>query len=84
MRLTMDELAPRVLRERYRLYRRKPDGDLQVIATVASPEAVGVALVTLAEEGEFEGCALGVLDVCPGGEPAENGRWLVKPFTPRP
>jgi cytochrome c553 len=36
-----------------------------LVATVSSPEAVGVALVTLAREGEFEECPLGLLDRMP-------------------
>jgi hypothetical protein len=34
----------------------------QELATCATPEAVGVALVTLAREGEWEECPLGLLD----------------------
>lgn len=34
----------------------------QEVASAGSPEAVGVALVTLAREGEFEGCQFGLLD----------------------
>jgi hypothetical protein len=38
---------------------------LELIATCESPEAVGVALVTLTHEGEFEECPLGLLDRMP-------------------
>jgi hypothetical protein len=37
----------------------------QEIATCASPEAVGVAIVTLAREGEWEECPFGLLDQTP-------------------
>lgn len=37
----------------------------QEVASCATAEAVGVALVTLAREGEWEGCAFGLLDRTP-------------------
>jgi DnaJ-class molecular chaperone len=40
----------------------------QELATCATPEAVGVALVTLAREGEFEECPVGILDTEPACE----------------
>jgi len=50
---------------------------LSLIATATSKEAVGVALVTLAEEGEWDGdCPFGLMDR-PAGE---KGRWLLKPW----
>ena len=66
------------------------------IATAESAEAVGVALVLLAEEGEFEECPLGLLDrrpACPecGGEGCDKckqtgtkqtGTWLILPWLP--
>ena len=48
----------------------------QEVATCESPEAVGVALVTLAREGEFAECQFGLLDR--GG--AVNAKWLVLPY----
>lgn len=49
----------------------------QEVASCGSPEAVGVALVTLAREGEFEGCPFGLLD-----REGETGqKWLVLPWT---
>ena len=50
----------------------------ELVATCGTPEALGVALVTLAREGEWEGCPIGVLDTM--GEKGE--RWLVRPWTP--
>ena len=49
-----------------------------LIATCATPEAIGVALVTLGREGEWEGCPLGLLDT--EGEKGE--RWLIRPWLP--
>lgn len=50
----------------------------QLIANAETPEAVGVALITLAREGEFAECPIGILDT--EGEPGQ--RWLVKPWMP--
>jgi len=50
----------------------------QEVATCESPEAVGVALVTLGREQEWEGCAFGCLDR--GGE--KGHKWLVTPWLP--
>lgn len=51
-----------------------------LIATCATPEAIGVALVTLGREGEWEGCPIGLLDTM--GEKGE--RWLVRPWQASP
>jgi DnaJ-class molecular chaperone len=48
----------------------------QEVATCESPEAVGVALVTLAREGEWDECPFGLLDQtpdCPTCTGAETG-----------
>jgi hypothetical protein len=59
--------------ERYRLYERTRDGLKQLIATCATPAAVGVALVTLAEDrweaGDHSAPIFGVQD-------GELGRWV--------
>jgi len=49
-----------------------------LIATCATPEAVGVALVTLGREGEWEGCPIGVKDSL--GEVGK--KWIVRPWLP--
>lgn len=50
----------------------------ELIATCATPEAVGVAIVTLGREGEWADCPIGVLDT-----QGETGKkWLVKPWLP--
>jgi hypothetical protein len=50
----------------------------QEFATCATPEAVGVALVTLAREGEWEECPLGLLD----SEGEKGHKWLIRPWLP--
>lgn len=49
-----------------------------LVATCATPEAVGVALVTLGREGEWDECPIGVLDTL--GEKGE--KWIVRPWLP--
>ncbi len=53
---------------------------LAIIATCGTPEAVGVALVTLGREGEWDGCNAGILDSL--GE--KNQKWLVNPWQVSP
>jgi hypothetical protein len=64
--------------ERFSIYRLCPDGERELVATCASPEAVGVALVTLGREGEWEGCAVGVLDTLG----AKTEKWVLRPWLP--
>lgn len=57
----------------------------QELATVESSEAVGVALVTLAREGEWTDadgnpCALGLLD----REGEKGKKWLILPWAASP
>lgn len=73
-----DDLAPRRPEERFRIYKHTIDEPLQLIATCASPEAVGVALCTLAAEGEFDRAAVGVLDT--NGSDDKPGFWVVNPW----
>ena len=49
-----------------------------LVAACATPEAVGVALVTLGLEGEWDECPVGILDTM--GEPGH--KWLVRPWLP--
>lgn len=53
---------------------------LDLVATCATPEAVGVALVTLGREGEWAECPVGCLDTM--GEKGQ--RWIFKPWLPSP
>lgn len=53
---------------------------LTLTATATDPESVGVALITLAAEGEFESCPIGIMDRLPG----QTGKWLIKPWLPSP
>jgi len=54
----------------------------QLVATMETPEAVGVALVTLGREGEFEECPVGLLETRPEGK--TTGTWLIKPWLASP
>lgn len=53
---------------------------LELIATCETPEALGIAIVTLGAEGELADCPLGVLDT--QGEPGK--KWIVSPWLPSP
>lgn len=49
-----------------------------LVATAPDPESVGVALVTLGRESEWDECPLGVLDTM-----GETGhKWIVRPWLP--
>jgi hypothetical protein len=48
----------------------------ELIAAATDAESVGVALVTLGREGEWDDCPIGVLEV--NGEPGR--KWLVRPW----
>lgn len=80
--LSPDDWAPRTPEQRYRIYRVSADALLELVATVGSPEAVGVALVTLGEEGEFPaGTCVGIGDT--RGTPDQPMVWVLNPFNPR-
>ena len=49
---------------------------LQLVATCGTPQSLGVALVELAQEGEFDECPIGILE--------DGGSWLIKPWLPSP
>lgn len=63
--------------ERFRIYTRGADKQVRCVASCADPAAVGVALVTLGGEGEFEGFSVGILD---RPDPEQTGKWLVSPW----
>ena len=50
----------------------------ELVATCASPEAVGVALVTLGREQEWAECPFGLLDT----EGETGQKWLIRPWLP--
>lgn len=50
----------------------------ELVATSDSPESLGVALVTLGREGEWEDCPIGILDRM--GEKGQ--KWIVRPWLP--
>ena len=75
--VTSEEVRPE---ERYALYRLCGDErNRQLVATCATAEAVGVALVTLGREGEWDDCPVGVLDRLP--EDGER-KWVLLPWLP--
>lgn len=51
-----------------------------LIATCETPEALGLSIFTLGQEGEFEDCPIGILDS--QGEAGQ--KWIVKPWLPSP
>lgn len=53
---------------------------LSIVATAADAAGVGVALVTLGLEGEWDDCPVGVLDT----EGDTGRKWLVSPWLPSP
>lgn len=65
--------------ERFRIYRRWPNGELRCVATAASLLDASYALAILAGEGELTDCTTGILD---RPDPEEVGTWIVNPFPP--
>ncbi len=65
----------------YRIYRLCDNKDLELIATCTDKASVGLAMVTLAEEGEFDRCPVGLMY---RPDSAEKGKWLIKPWLPFP
>jgi hypothetical protein len=85
--LTTDEIAPRTENERYRLFRVRNGGPPEIVCTVSSPEAVGVALCTLGAEGEWDDVCVGVQDALSRFDNKQQkwvGKWLVKPWVAQP
>ncbi len=59
---------------------RREGRTLALLATATDPQSVGVALVTLAEEDEWDECPFGLM-YRPEGQ---TGKWLIKPWGPSP
>ena len=74
--LVRDDI-PRTPEHRFRIYRMVYD-KLDLVATASTPEFVGVALVTLGREGEFDHSCAGVLDT--HGTDEVQGSWVLNPF----
>lgn len=85
----IDEIYPRDLENRYRIY-AVIGSSRTVLATTDSPGGVGTALIQLHEDQKELGRALsdhgriGVLDVMPDGKPHPRGEWIVLPWDRRP
>lgn len=69
-------------RQRWRIYRVLDSGEPELLATTDSAEGVGVCIVTLGAEGEFDDAACGVLDSMPEGK--TTGTWVLKPWCASP
>ena len=55
----------------------------ELVCTTETPEGIGTALYTLALEGEWDECPIGVLDRMPELQDEQPGKkWLVKPWLP--
>ena len=73
------DFVERKVREPFKCADCRGEGRIrQEVATCATPEALGVALVTLGREGEWADCPIGVLDRM--GEVGQ--KWLVRPWLP--
>lgn len=71
-----DEHVPRGGENLFRIYRLRA-GELELVATAPDAGGMGLALVTLAQEGEFiVDDAVGVLKT-----DTDPGRWIVNPFS---
>lgn len=70
-------VAPRDKKNRYRIYKQAFDV-LELVATAATDEEVGVKLVKLGLEGEFKESCVGLLDT--HGKASEKGTWVLDPF----
>jgi biotin operon repressor len=72
---------PRDAVHRYRIYRMVYDV-LDLVATASTPEDVGVAIITLGMEGEFDHSCAGILDT--HGTDAAKGTWVLDPWDTTP
>lgn len=69
-------------RQRFRLYRTTPDGDLEHVmaAGADSPAGLGVMLVQFHEEGEIDPAdEIGIMDT-DAWQVGEPGTWILNPF----
>lgn len=89
--MTEDELYPRDLENRYRIYAIVGHAR-RILATTSTAGGVGEALVQLHEDQRSlepprrlaDLGRIGVLDVLPDGEPHPKGEWIVMPYDRRP
>jgi hypothetical protein len=84
-----DDLYPRDLENRYRIY-GVVGREQTILATTDSAQGIGLALVTIHEDQKSIGRRLadlgriGVLDVMPNGAPSPTGEWIVTPYNRSP
>ncbi len=80
--MTSDEIRAELERcgfsegEQFQLYVVDGAGERRLLATAADMEAIGVAIRCMGEEGELDGCSVGVLD-------RFEHRWLANPWAGR-
>jgi hypothetical protein len=79
-RLEYELLWPRNEEHRFRIY-RLADEEPVCIATAPDESSVGLAIVTIAREGQFANCNFGLLDT--HGTDEKPGEWLIKPWDQR-
>lgn len=60
---------------RYHIYRVR--GEQPYLVATADESGLGAAIVTMGQEGEFEGCRLGILD-------GNDRTWLINPWSGLP
>ena len=83
LQLSTDDIAPRVARERYRIFRVKNGGDPEIVATVGSLSALGKAVYKLGLEGEFDDYVMGLQDSMDHRDPKTKkwvGKWFLLPW----
>lgn len=83
LRITTDEIAPRVPAERYRIFRVVNGGPPEIVATVGTLAEIGPALFTLGTEGEFDNACLGLQDALSRWDDKQGkyvGQWFVLPY----
>jgi hypothetical protein len=60
---------------------RKEGRVLTLVATCAKQAGIGASIFTLANEGAFDECPIGVLDTHPD---PDGRKWLISPWLPSP
>lgn len=87
--LSTDELYPRCADERYRLYVRRGDDELEILATAADMSSIGLAIGTIHDDCKQAGLRLddlgviGILDTLAHDPVITTGEWVVTPWERR-
>lgn len=75
--------VPRTRATRYRIYVVPRFGAQMLMDTAATPEEVGRKIVELGEDGQLDGCCLGLLDSKGIPKEINSGQWLLNPHEGR-